>query len=133
MKNISIINGRYWRVSIRRQGLVYRVTIPFGTDKAAALGRALAERALFYRLHGETAPARSNTGVAGVSESTNWVHGRPRPCFLVSFGNTHTHGYRRLEYKGLGDRETVLRQAIALRARLAGEELAELQKQAFAS
>jgi hypothetical protein len=127
-KNISTTLGRYYRVTIERRGMIYRVTIPFGDDRAAALARAVAERDRFYAAHGSSSP-RSNTGIAGISETTNWTRSVPYPCFSVTVGAASRSQPVRFHYRH-GDRSGALRAAIAWRARHAGEDPAKLLAQA---
>ncbi len=130
MRNIDILCGRYWRVKIIRHGIKYQVIIPFHGDRAAALERAIVERDRFYAAHGKNSP-RSNTGIAGISEVASWARNQCRMAFSVGFGSYHTRLPRRFYYRGLAGRETALRQAVAYRARLSGENPAELLAQAI--
>ena len=129
MKNIFQVDGKYWRVKIERRGIRYTVNIPFGSDREAALRRAIAERDRFYVAHGQTVP-RSNTGIAGISETVKWSHNRAYPCFSVTVGASRVHRPVRFMYRGLAARSRSLRAAIAHRARLAGEDPAALLAQA---
>ena len=129
MKNIFQVSGKYWRVKVGRRGIRYIVNIPFGSDREAAFRRAIAERDRFYAIHGRTSP-HSNTGIAGISETVKWTSNKPYPCFSVTVGASRVHRPVRFMYRGLADRTRSLRAAIAHRARLAGEDPAELLAQA---
>jgi hypothetical protein len=129
MKHIINYRNQAWRVTIKRKGLRYYANFPFGTDKAAALERAKAERDRFYAIVGRTSP-RSNTGVAGISEYNYCRHSYSRMVFAVTYGDPRTHGLTRIPYDTFAEREPAFRRAIALRARLAGEDAAELLRQA---
>ena len=129
MKNISIIDGKYWRVKVERQGIRYSVLIPFNGDKSGSLQRAIAERERFYAAHGATSP-RSNTGISGISETFKYVRNHRYDCFQVTVGDSRKSHPRRFTYRGLADRESVLRAAIAWRTRHTGEDAAQLLAQA---
>ena len=122
-----------YRVIINRTGVRYQVFIKFGDDKPAALARAIAERDNFFAEHGEFGTSgqrpRSNTGISGISEVTKWFHNKPAECFSVTAGHPR-HGITRFFYRGSKQRSVALRRAIAHRARLAGEDAAQLLAQA---
>lgn len=75
-----------WRVAVERRGIRYTAYFAFGADQAAALERAIAERDRFYAVHGTA--ARSNTGIAGISETVKWIRNRSYDCFQVTFGDS---------------------------------------------
>jgi hypothetical protein len=114
-----------WRVIIMRSGVTFTSNIPFNGDRAAALKKAAAIRDEFYAEHGFNSP-HSNTGICGISESVKWAHSKSYPCFAVSVGNRHP---RRFVYRTPEERQIAIRQAIALRALLAGENPATLARQ----
>ena len=122
-----------YRVIINRPEIRYQVFVAFGTDKAAALQRAIAERDQFFALHGKFGTSgqrvRSNTGVAGVSETVKWVGNNSYNCFQVTAGSCHK-GIEKFFYRGAAQRSRVLRAAIARRSQLAGEDAAQLLAQA---
>ena len=131
MKNIFEIPYG-WRVIIIRPGIKFDAFFKFGDDKAAALQRAIAGRDRFLDLHGRSTSGqavRSNTGIAGVCETTKWHHGRPYECFQVTKGHPR-NGIRKFYYYGIAERKRAFRRAVAFRARLAGEDAAGLLKQA---
>lgn len=120
-----------WLVQVTRSGIKYQAYFAYGKDRAAALQRAIAERERFFDLYGRYVTGhkpRSNTGIAGISETTKWSHGKPYETFSVSFKRGAV-GMKRFRYRTLGDRSRALRKAIAYRARIAGEDFAELLKQ----
>jgi hypothetical protein len=121
-----------WLVQVKRSGIKYQAFFGYGPDRAASLQRAIAERDRFYDLYGRYATGhkpRSNTGLCGISETTKWSHGRPYECFSVSFQRGAV-GMKRFRYRTPGDRSRALRDAVAYRARLSGEDFADLMKQA---
>jgi hypothetical protein len=133
MKNIYD-NGYGYRVMIKRASLKFDALFKFGSDKPAALARAIAERDAFFAACGETSHSgqkvRSNTGIAGISEVTKWFHNRPLDCFQVTIGRPQTTGVKRFTYHGVAGRERALRAAIAHRTRATGEDPAQLLNQA---
>lgn len=106
-------------VRVKRGDVLFQA---FTTD----LGRAIELRDKFLALAGGVArPAivrigkqavRSNTGVAGVSETTMWRRDRAYPCFSVDWSVNGVHKMKRVFYGRNGvSRSTALQSAIALR------------------
>lgn len=120
-KNIYPNTGGGFVVRIKRGD----VKLTFCTRE---LARALAVREQFVALHGRVAirPARSNTGITGISEVTKWWHNRPYDCFQVTTGNPRRPGNMRRFFYRAGERQAALRAAIAHRARVLGLAEAEV-------
>jgi len=116
MNHITEDKGCY-RVKLQRRGIVYRVTISFGRDKAAALARAIAERDHALALLGPVTPC-SNTGEWGICEMMKWCFGRPRQCFTATVGGTKLRRMRRFYYRDLATRDRALASAIVWRQQL---------------
>jgi hypothetical protein len=108
-----------WIVKLIRGGIRYQAFIAHGTDRAAALKKAEATRDEFIRIHGaqHVIPARSNTGLLGITEVTKWSHGKPQPCFQVTLGDPRKTT-RRFNYRTFMGREVALQKAIAHRQKL---------------
>ena len=108
-----------WIVKVTRAGIRYQAFVAHGADRPAALKKAKATRDEFIRIHGEhhVIPPRSNTGLLGITETTKWSHGKPKPCFQVTLGDPR-HSTRRFNYTTFGQRETALQKAIAHRRKL---------------
>lgn len=110
-------------VRVCRQGVLFHCTIH--RDFPDALAEAVRRRDHFLRLAGPPAPTysrvRSNTGIAGISETTAWRKSRPYPVFNVDWYEGRRHVIRKIRYGNNGvPRELALEQAKALRARMAG-------------
>lgn len=112
-------------VRVVRRGVTFRAFVPNGF-KGDQLAEASRRRDHFLQLAGPipkpTPPARSNTGIAGISETTAWSRGGYScPIFTVDW---REHGLRRhchIRYGKNGlSRQAALEQAKALRARVAG-------------
>jgi hypothetical protein len=113
-------------VRVQRSSILYQAFVP--KSAADALGQAVALRDKFLAAHTEAKrnrTARSNTGVAGISETTQWRHSRPYPCFSVSFGAAGK-SIKRFRYATDAQREPAFRQALAHRARLVGVPVASI-------
>lgn len=116
-------------VRIKLGAVLFQAFIP-KTHKTP-LARALALRKKFLALAGPAKQpkrlgvqqVRSNTGVAGVSETTMWRHDRPYPCFSVDWSVAGRHQMKRIHYGGSAtslSRPEALRVAIALREQMTG-------------
>ncbi len=124
MKNIYSDSGGY-RVQIERNGVRFDSFVGFGTDRAAALKKAVAIRDDFLA-KADVLRGRSNTGVAGVSELTHWTSGSPRQCFQVTCGSPRPNWMRRFFYRTFSQRQRALDLAVRDRARRAGEPVEKL-------
>lgn len=117
-------------IRVQRGEVLFQAFVP--ASAPAALEDALRLRDKFLKLAGPKArrrlKAKSNTGILGISESTMWRHSRPYDCFCVSLDKDSQHRSRRLIYGNGRSRESALRQAIALRARLLGVSTDEITK-----
>lgn len=76
-------------IRVRRRGIGLRGFVAYGTPQA--LDRAVEMRDRFLLRAGPFVPARksvgkSNTGIAGISETVHWVKYQPRECFTVHLG-----------------------------------------------
>lgn len=145
-KNISLLKGGY-NVRVGRAGVVYRAWVPgsyrppsspspggegrgeggpLSTD--AALARAIALRDRFLRIHGEVnrhrVQGKSNTGLAGISETTKWKRNHSYPGFSVDWCERGRHRNRHFRYApGFCTREQAAAQARSFRARVANLNL----------
>lgn len=121
-KNVYVNSGGGWIVRIKRGAVKFTACVPFGLDRDASLAQAVALRDRFYARHGKfaLAPARSNTGITGITEVTKWFHSRPYDCFQVTATNPRRGGMKRFYYKGETDRTRALRAAVSHRARVTG-------------
>lgn len=92
---------------------------------ADALARAVAVRDRFWRLVGEVAnlhkiaSTRSNTGIAGISETVVWRHRKRYDCFCVSWSDQGRHRTWRSYFGAFRPRSEALRRAIEYRQRVA--------------
>ncbi len=107
-------------VRIQRGAVLFQAFVP--ASHPAPLVKALLLRDKFKALAGPASKhrgrqqPRSNTGVAGVSETTMWRHDRPYPCFSVDWSVRGVHKMKRIHYGRNGvTRRAALDQAIALR------------------
>lgn len=124
-RNISLLKGGY-NVRVGRAGVVYRAWVRDGS--AAGLARAIALRDRFLRLHGEVnrhrVQGKSNTGLAGISETTKWKRNHSYPGFSVDWCERGRHRNKHFRYApGLCTREQAAAQARAFRARVANLNL----------
>jgi hypothetical protein len=62
----------------------------------------------------------SNTGIPGISESTNWIQGRPYSCFNANWSVEGRRHCRKFYYKDLPSRDRALKNAIQLRHKITG-------------
>ena len=128
MKNIYS-DGYGYRVQIERNGIRFDSFIGFGTDRAAALQKAVAVRDDFLA-KAEVLRSRSNTGVAGITELSHWTSGSARQCFQVTCGSPGPGWMRRFFYRTFAERQRALRAACHHRARRAGEPVQQLMEAA---
>lgn len=109
-------------VRVIRGGVTYRATI--SGQSAEALAQAVAQRDRFLALAAQLPPAparapRSNTGLAGISETVKLRPLTTAECFAVSWQTSCGHQTtRRITYGAHRPRAQALRAAIALRARM---------------
>lgn len=123
-RNISAHKGGY-NVRVGRAGVVYRAWVRDGS--AVGLARALTLRDRFLRIHGEVNRHRvrghSNTGLAGISETTKWKRNNSYPGFTVDWCERGRHRNRHFRYGPHCPRATALQHAITFRARVANLNL----------
>lgn len=115
-----------YQVRIVRGGVWYRAFV--SSRHPDALGRAVAIRDRALRVVGEVTNrhrvrGKSNTGVAGISETAQWRHNRQGLCFLVSWrdqGRARTH---RFFFGPRRPRAVAWANALRFRERVAGVNL----------
>lgn len=129
-RNISALKGGY-NVRVVRAGVVYRAWVRDGSP--AGLTRALALRERFLRIHGEVNRHRvkghSNTGLAGISETTKWKRNNGYPGFTVDWCERGRHRSKHFRYGPHRSREATLTAAITFRARVANLLVIQLSAQ----
>lgn len=113
---------RGYLIRVTRGGITYRASVACGGE--VGLTRAIELRDRFLRIYGETAnrhrvQGHSNTGMAGVSETTNWRSNRPYPCFSVSWREQGRQKMRRFYYGPRCTRERAAAHARAFRIKVA--------------
>lgn len=129
-----------WLVRVVRNRITYQAFVP--ASRVDGLERAVALRDRFLRITAEVRANRhrvrghSNTGWSGISETENWRHNRPHPCFSVHWSEPRAvrlPGQRgtiarmkRFCYGPKVSRALALQQAIAHRERVTGLKLQPL-------
>lgn len=128
-------------VRVVRWGVIYRAFVgtglPIGRPSrqssmtprafAESLARAVALRDRFIRIAGEVNRHRvrghSNTGLAGISETTKWRRNHRLPGFAVSWRERGRQKVRSFFYGQMRTRERARAQAIAWREHVTGLKL----------
>ncbi len=127
-RNISAHPGGLL-VRVIRGRIKYQAYVAFGkVGQASSLSRAIDLRDRFLRLHGATVnrhqvKGKSSTGIAGISETTQWRRSRPYAAFSVSWYRHGRQNARRILFGAHRPRAVAFAQAKALRARMAGIDL----------
>ena len=103
-------------VQVKRSGVTSHVYISKRTPRALACAIA-ARDAICKTTPPKPSPApRSNTGILGVSETTQWRRGHPYPVFLASWTDPNgKRRYKRIIYGANRPRSQALKEAIAAR------------------
>lgn len=125
-KNIHFTRGGY-AVRVVRGGVRYEAFVSHRHSDAVT--RAVAVRDRFWRILGEVVnrhqvKGHSNTGIAGISETTEWWRNKPRDCFTVSWQAPGPRR-RRFYYGAFRPRSVAFSAAKAFRQRVARVVLPE--------
>lgn len=134
MKSRSLPRNISWTplgytVRVMRGGVSYEAFISH--RHGDGLARAVAARDRFWRIVGEVAnlhrvAGRSNTGIAGISDTTDWWRSKPRDCFTVSwYDASRCPRRRRFYYGAFRPRSVAFSAAKAFRQRVARVVLPE--------
>jgi hypothetical protein len=110
---------RGYRVIVQRCRVLYKAFVPYGPGD---LQRATRLRDRFLATVGAVA-TRSNTGIRGICETTQYQHGRAFPCFSVTAHSRTT----RFGIVAYGTRRQALRAAAAWRSRHTGQRITTAQ------
>ena len=116
-RNISAHKGGF-NIRVIRSKVIYRAWVRDGSS--AGLARALQLRDNFLRIAGEVVnrhrvKGHSNTGLAGISETTKWKRNHAYPGFTVDWCEQGRHRNKHFRYGGTCSRDAARARAITFR------------------